>query len=87
MVLEGEENETVRVLLENRLVLLELEEGVECDRLLFFLVLGGLNGLLKLGDVIDDRGGRRVLLVGDAEVEGLDGRVAHLESLERGNSL
>jgi len=78
MVLDGEENETVRVLLQERLTGLELLNGRSR--------LGSLDGLLdRLGDSRVDVGSRRVLLAG--EVELLDGRVAHLEVLERGGSL
>lgn len=78
MVLDGKENETVRVLLQERLTGLEFLNGRNR--------LGSLDGLLGgLGDSRVDVGSRRVLLAG--EVELLDGRVAHLEVLEGGGSL
>lgn len=78
MVLDGEENETVRVLLQERLSSLELLNGR--------LRLGSLGRLLGgLGDSRVDVGSRRVLLAGKVEL--FDGGVAHLEVLEGGGSL
>jgi hypothetical protein len=83
MVLYWEQNETVGVLLKQRLIGL--------DRLNVESSLGDLNGLLcnGLGHGRVDDGGRHggVLLAGSVKVELLDRRVVHLEVLERGSSL
>lgn len=81
MVLDGEENETAGVLLQEGLLSLKLLDGKS---------LGGLGGLLShlLGRRVGRLDGRgRVLLAGSLEVELLNGGVAHLEVLERGSSL
>lgn len=83
MVLDREENETVRVLLQQRLAGLDLLK-----------TRSHLGSLLRLlGSRLDDLrvdselGSRRVFLASGLEVELLDGRVVHLEVLQRGGSL
>lgn len=82
VVLDGEEDETVRVLLEKRLVGLKLLDARSnlgaLDGLLGGLGGGRVNGLERRG---------RVLLAERLEIELLNGRVAHLEVLEGGSSL
>jgi hypothetical protein len=82
VVLDGEEDETVGILLEEGLIGLSLLD-TRGD-------LGDLNGLLDgLGDGrvdgLERRG--RVLLADGLEVELLDRGIAHLEVLEGGSSL
>lgn len=81
VVLDGEEDETVRVLLQERLIGLGLLDARSN--------LGGLDGLLaQLVDRrVDGLGRRDILLASGLEVELLDRRVTHLEVLERGSSL
>lgn len=82
MVLDGEQNEATRVLLQQRLVGLKLLNSGSR--------LGSFSRLLdRLGDSRVDGmlRSRRVLLASSVEVELLDGRVAHLEVLQRGSSL
>jgi len=85
MVLDGKENETLGVLLKERLIgLLRLDargnSGLGLLLLGLFdnlcLEVGGIEGLVQ----------RLVLLVGGAEVELLDGRL-HFEVLNGGSSL
>jgi hypothetical protein len=82
VVLDGEEDEAVGVLLEEGLIGLSLLNTRSN--------LGNLEGLLDgLGggrvDGLERRG--RVLLADGLEVELLDGGIAHLEVLEGGSSL
>lgn len=81
MVLNGEQNEAVGVLLQERLVGLKLLSSGSS--------LGNLNGLLGnlVGGGVDGVERRGVLLANGLEVKLLDGRVAHLEILEGGSSL
>lgn len=78
MVLDGEENETMRVLLQQRLVCLALlDGGSHLGKLRLGWLLGhGLS--LDVGRVDRTRHGN-VLLVRGLEAELLDGRIAHLE--------
>jgi hypothetical protein len=82
VVLDGEENETVGVLLKEGLVGLSL-----LDRSSNLRNLKGLLDGLGVGrvDGLERRG--RVLLADGLEVELLNGGVAHLEVLEGGSSL
>lgn len=82
MVLDGEKHEATRVLLKQRLVGFNLLNSRSrlgsFSRLLDRLGDSRVNGVLR---------SRRVLLASSFEVELLDGRVAHLEVLQRGSSL
>lgn len=82
VVLDREEHEAAGVLLQQRLVGLDLRHGRGG--------LGSLSGLLN--DLVGGRVGGlerrgRVLLARGLEVELLNGRVTHLEVLEGGSSL
>lgn len=89
MVLDWEQDETVRVLLEDGLLkLLGTEFGGLCGRLLCFDDILG-SDVVRV-DVLDQSGDRRileiVLLVRDSEVKLLD-RGLHLEGLNGRGSL
>ena len=77
VVLDGEHDETVGVLLEEGLSSLH---GLDS----FGLGKSLLDGLL---DGVDLHGGRDIFLANGGEVELLDGGVRHLEVLEGGSSL
>lgn len=86
MVLDGEENEALTVLLEKRLVHLLLLDA-RGDHRRFLLLRGLLSGLgLNVGCGGNVRADGLVLLVGVVEVELLDGGL-HLERIESGGSL
>ena len=97
MVLDGEEDETLRVLLENGLVGLVWSNARGDGLGLLLLNLLGLDdlGVLHLGlgsvDLVGQTGEGSlvhgvVLLVGGIEVELLNGRL-HLEGVDGGSSL
>lgn len=81
MVLDGEENETLRVLLKEGLIEL-LSLGSHNSFCLFLCLLDNLGPELCGIDVVVGL----VLLVGDTEVELLDGRF-HVKVLDTGSSL
>lgn len=81
VVLDGEEDETVRVLLQKGLIGLGL-----LDTRSHF---GGFNDLLAelVNGRVDRLGRRDILFASRLEVELLDWRVAHLEVFKGGSSL
>lgn len=82
MVLDGEQDESMRVFLEQRLVGFNL-----LDVQLSLGWLGGFFGHGLDGRVVNGCRDRGVLLACGFKVELLDRRFVHLEVLERGSSL
>lgn len=81
MILDGEEDEAMGVLLQQWLVGFEIFDSGS-DMRLFRLWLG--SGFLRLGDALGDG---IVLLVCNVEVEFLHRGIAHLQRLKGGSSL
>lgn len=79
MILDGEENKAMRILLKQRLAGLELLDSRSS--------LGSFDSLVDLAGLQVDVGDRRVFLASGFEVELLRGGIAHLQVLERRGSL